>query len=158
MMNPELSAIHARLVGLREAFDAIPIERRNGGPLDQPIRDEIIALHQRAENLLSPTELPTGFRWGHGVREGEAVHGFRILPDAAAPPELWGATISFEDAEAILSPHGLEVRAVYGDFLLIRIGSNHVRDTGRRIRLIGPTDGFNQVAHLFTRPEAPCAV
>ena len=32
-VNPELIEIHARLTQLRAAFDAIPIERRNGGPL-----------------------------------------------------------------------------------------------------------------------------
>jgi len=151
-MNPELGTIHRRLVELRDAFEAIPIERRKDGPLDTPLRRETIALVDRAEALVPPPELPDGFRWDHVVHEGEAVHGFRVLPDEAAPPELWGVTIRFEDAEAVLSPHGLEVRPTFGDFFLIRVGSHHVRDAGRRVRLIGPKDGFERVAHLFTRP------
>jgi hypothetical protein len=156
-MNPELTTIHRRLVELRDAFEAIPSERRSDGPLDAPIRRETIELMNRAEALVPPLELPDGFRWDHVVHEGEAVHGFRVLPHEVAPPELWGATIRFGDAEAILSPYGLEVRPTWGgDFFLIKVGSHHVRDAGRRVRLIGPRDGFEQVAHLFAAPDPPC--
>jgi len=153
-VNPELTAIHRRLGELREAFEAIPIEHRNDGPLDAPIRKETIELLARAEALVPLPGLPEGFGWGHTCREGETVHGFRVLPDDSVPPELWGVTIRFADAEAILAPHGLEVRSTWGDFLLIKIGSHHVRDAGRRVRLIGPQDCFEQVAHLFTRPPS----
>ena len=151
----DLRRIHSRMCELTEAFYAIPISERTSGLRDGPIRKESAALVDEADALLPPPKLPQGFRWGYPepLDEGNAVFGFRVLPDGNTPPELWGTIITFDDAKAILAPHGLEIRPVMGDFILTRIGKRHVQYVARRVRLIGPADGFKQVAHLFTYSE-----
>ena len=154
-LEEQLAAIHAEMVKMDDAFYAIPEQERRGGPKDQPIREWGRQLDEQADRLLNggAPDLPPGFRWGHTLEEGEVAHGFLIIPDSNSHPELWGKLVRFEDAEAILAPYGLEIKPTTGDFFLARVGTNHVRDVARRVRLIGPADQFEQIAHLFTQPE-----
>jgi hypothetical protein len=156
-MDQRLTQIHARLVELGQAFEDIPIHERHGGPRDQPIRDEANALRDEANVLLPVPPLPQGFHL-ELPEEGEVTLGIHILPDRMSPPELWGRFVGLEDANTVLAGHGLEVRPTWGDFFLARIGTNTLRDVGLRIRLCGPADRADEVAHLFLHcPPDPLA-
>jgi len=136
---------------LHAALYVLPRQERMSHSREaQAIMEQMEAVYKEAEALCPPPPLPTGFRWGF-PEMGEAVFGFRILPCTSAHPDLWGAIMTFEDAEEVLSPYNLEVRPNMGDFVVIVKGTNLARYLVHRIRLVGPPGSFHRVAHLFSR-------
>lgn len=155
-MDGRLVEIHARMVQLDRDFFALPENQRADGIHDKPIRDESRTLCQEAEALMPIPELPDGFRFGFPAYNEDVEYlGVRILPDEASPPELWGMVVPYSSqGNSVLSDYGLEMRPnSFGDFFLIRIGSNNMQDVCRRDMLLGPANRADEIEHIMLKPK-----